>query len=339
MGLRQDHGPKGQGPKGQGPVDHGPETQRSAAWSLWVDLDQTGAVVAEGLERTWVKTALRLSYGDADELIDLAPPQERDLLCMKSLLERRRHWREQRGALNLEDPEGRIRCRGDEAQLEISEPSPSRQMVAEAMILVGALMAERGQRLGLALPFRTQIPGELPTDAELESLPPGPVRHSAIKRGLSRGHLGVTPGPHFSLALDAYVQATSPIRRYGDLVTQRQFEALRHGNDPLDEASLAGLLGVPEEVHLHDYAWFCPRVTLLGPERRYCGEPEDARECDACVADAGSVIEEALPTAALRARSAAKGRRCEGSIAARVANAHARHGAKLILNIPVLNSF
>jgi exoribonuclease-2 len=252
MGLRQDHGPKDHGPEDQGPKDHapedqgpkdqGPETQRSAAWSLWVDLDQTGAVVAEGLERSWVKTALRLSYGDADELIDLAPPQERDLLCMKTLLERRRHWREQRGALNLEDPEGRIRCRGDEALLEISEPSPSRQMVAEAMILAGALMAERGQRLGIALPYRTQIPGELPTDSQLESLPPGPVRHSAIKRGLSRGQLGVTPGPHFSLALDAYVQATSPIRRYGDLLTQRQFEALRHGTDPMDEASLASLL-------------------------------------------------------------------------------------------------
>ncbi len=227
MGLRQGHGPKG---------------QHSAAWSLWVDLDETGAVIADGLERSWVQTALRLSYADADELIDLAPPQERDLLCMKTLLERRRHWREQRGALNLEDPEGRIRSRGDQALLEISEPSPSRQMVAEAMILAGALMAERGQRLGLALPYRTQIPAELPTDAELASLPPGPVRHSAIKRCLSRGQLGVTPGPHFSLALDAYVQATSPIRRYGDLVTQRQFEALRHGSDPLDEASLSNLL-------------------------------------------------------------------------------------------------
>ena len=223
--------------------DHGPEGQRSAAWSLWVDLDEAGAVVAEGLERTWVQTALRLSYGDADELIDLAPPQERDLLCLKSLLDRRRQWREHRGALNLEDPEGRIRCRGDEALLEITEPSPSRQMVAEAMILAGALVAERGQRLGLALPYRTQIPGELPEGPELEKLPPGPVRHSAIKRGLSRGQLGVTPGPHFSLALDAYVQATSPIRRYADLVTQRQFEALRQGTDPLDEASLASLLG------------------------------------------------------------------------------------------------
>ncbi len=227
----------------QGPVAPGPGGQRSAAWSLWVDLDQTGAVVADGLERTWVQTALRLSYGDADELIDLAPPQERDLLCMQTLLDQRRQWREQRGALNLEDPEGRIRCRGDEALLEITEPSPSRQMVAEAMILAGALVAERGQRLGLALPFRTQIPAELPDDQQLQSLPPGPVRHSAIKRGLSRGQLGVTPGPHFSLALDAYVQATSPIRRYGDLVTQRQFEALRQGTAPLDEAGLANLLG------------------------------------------------------------------------------------------------
>jgi len=66
---------------------------------------------------------------------------------------------------------------------------------------------------------------------------------------------------------------------------------------------LAGLLGIAEEVHLHDYAWFCPRVTLLGAERRYCGEPDDPRVCDACVADAGRAIEEDISTAALRARS------------------------------------
>jgi glycosyltransferase involved in cell wall biosynthesis len=57
-------------------------------------------------------------------------------------------------------------------------------------------------------------------------------------------------------------------------------------------------------VHIHDYAWFCPRVTLVGPTRRYCGEPEDSRICDACVADTGSAIEEEIAVAALRARSA-----------------------------------
>lgn len=67
---------------------------------------------------------------------------------------------------------------------------------------------------------------------------------------------------------------------------------------------LAALLGIPEEVHLHDYAWFCPRVTLIGAERRYCGEPEDTRVCDACVADAGRAIEDDISPAALRARSA-----------------------------------
>jgi len=68
---------------------------------------------------------------------------------------------------------------------------------------------------------------------------------------------------------------------------------------------LARLLDLAEEVHLHDYAAFCPRVTLLGPERRYCGEPEDPRICDACVADAGRALEEEIGAAALRARSAA----------------------------------
>jgi len=67
---------------------------------------------------------------------------------------------------------------------------------------------------------------------------------------------------------------------------------------------LAAALGVPMDVHIHDYAWFCPRVTLVGPARRYCGEPEDSRICDACVADAGSAIEEQIGTSALRARSA-----------------------------------
>ena len=51
---------------------------RSAAWSIWVELDGDGAVKASGLQRSWVKPTYRLSYGDADDLIDLAPPQERD---------------------------------------------------------------------------------------------------------------------------------------------------------------------------------------------------------------------------------------------------------------------
>jgi len=225
---------------------HGPMSlrcgERSAAWSLWVELDSSGAVLADGFERSWIRPTYRLSYSDVDELIELAPPQEADLLAIHDLLKVRHRWRIAQGALNFEDPEGRIRCRGERAELEVVEASASRRLVAEAMVLAGSLVAERGLHEGLALPFRSQPSAELPTSAELDQLPCGPVRHAAIKRCLSRGLVGTSPAPHFSLGLRAYVQATSPIRRYGDLLVQRQLLALRAGEPPMAEQDLTALL-------------------------------------------------------------------------------------------------
>jgi exoribonuclease-2 len=211
---------------------------RSAAWSLWVELAEDGAMAASGIQRSWVKPAYRLSYSDADELIDLAPPEDPDLAYLDQLLQRRRRWRVARGALLLDLPEGRIRCRDRQPELEISEPSPARTLVAEAMILAGAIAAEFGMARGLALPFRSQLPAELPPPTELNALPDGPVRFAAIKRCLSRGVMGTRPASHFSLGLSAYVQATSPIRRYGDLVVQRQIAAALEGSTPLSQEQL-----------------------------------------------------------------------------------------------------
>ncbi|MGH7078984.1 MAG: glycosyltransferase [Acetobacteraceae bacterium] len=61
-------------------------------------------------------------------------------------------------------------------------------------------------------------------------------------------------------------------------------------------------LGIPYDIWLHDYASFCARIALIGPERRYCGEPQ-LPVCAACVADAGSELEEEITPAALVRRS------------------------------------
>ncbi len=74
------------------------------------------------------------------------------------------------------------------------------------------------------------------------------------------------------------------------------------GHHPAVLELIAGL-GVPYDVHVHDYAWLCGRVALVGPAQRYCGEP-DVVQCEACVADAGSLIDEDITVAALRQRSA-----------------------------------
>lgn len=62
-------------------------------------------------------------------------------------------------------------------------------------------------------------------------------------------------------------------------------------------------LGVPWIVHVHDYAWFCPRVVLLTGHGHYCGEP-DLAGCEDCIADHGHHLEEDISVAALRERSA-----------------------------------
>jgi glycosyltransferase involved in cell wall biosynthesis len=62
-------------------------------------------------------------------------------------------------------------------------------------------------------------------------------------------------------------------------------------------------LDVPYDLHVHDYAWLCARVALVGPTQRYCGEP-DVAQCEVCVAEAGNLIDEDIAVAALRQRSA-----------------------------------
>ena len=216
--------------------------QRNAAWSTWVDLDQLGDISDFGIVRSWVTPRYRLTYDDADELIDFAPPEEADLSVLHKLLERRRGWRTDQGALQMELPEGRIRCRDGDLSVQITEPGASRMMVAEAMILAGAVAARFGSTHNLALPYRSQLPADLPSAVELEQLPDGAVRFAAIKRCLSRGLMGTQPSAHFSLGLNAYAQATSPIRRYGDLVVQRQIAAVINAETPLSEESMQDLI-------------------------------------------------------------------------------------------------
>jgi GT2 family glycosyltransferase/glycosyltransferase involved in cell wall biosynthesis len=70
--------------------------------------------------------------------------------------------------------------------------------------------------------------------------------------------------------------------------------------DPLLE--MLPRLGPPCDVFIHDYAWICPRVTLIGGSGSYCGEPA-VEACEECVRQHGSELKEALTVAELRARS------------------------------------
>jgi GT2 family glycosyltransferase len=73
----------------------------------------------------------------------------------------------------------------------------------------------------------------------------------------------------------------------------------------LDPRVIDAVRGLPVryDVFVHDYAWICPRVTLIDGSGRYCGEPEVAA-CQRCVKRGGTTLGETISVPALRARSA-----------------------------------
>ena len=74
---------------------------------------------------------------------------------------------------------------------------------------------------------------------------------------------------------------------------------IAHCNSVLDTAVD---LQAPLDVVIHDYSWFCPRITLTAGDHRYCGEPEIAG-CRACIAENGANFDAPISPDELIART------------------------------------
>nr|WP_275994391.1 ribonuclease R family protein [Argonema antarcticum] len=200
------------------------------ALSFGVVLDEVGAVQEYSIHASIIKPTYRLTYEDVDEMLELGVPAEPELAALHLKAQLRQSWRRSQGAIGIHLPEGLIKVEDDEIYIQVLEDSSSRQMVAEMMILAGEVAARYGQTHQIALPFRGQPQPELPSEEELLQLPAGWVRSAAVRRCMPRSEMSITPARHASLGLDTYTQATSPIRRYTDLLTHFQIKAHLRGD-------------------------------------------------------------------------------------------------------------
>lgn len=181
----------------------------------------------------------RLSYADADERIVNPQSREHALYQVAKALRSRRV---SSGAIIFKDPELSVRVLEDRT-IEVSlrdRESPAQIMVSELMILANSLFANFLTERGAPAIFRSQAPPiehfELGEEYD-------PVVSYRCKRFLSRGDLGIRPAPHSTMAVDAYTTATSPLRRYSDLVVQRQIKGVLGLAPTLDAPQLDRILG------------------------------------------------------------------------------------------------
>ncbi|MHC4392937.1 MAG: RNB domain-containing ribonuclease, partial [Planctomycetota bacterium] len=124
--------------------------------------------------------------------------------------------------------------------------SPARRAIQELAVLANEVMAETLQSHGIPAIYRAQAAPNQPLPTR-EDIPDRTVWVNETRKRLPRTITGLTPGPHSTLGLPAYVQATSPIRRYQDLLHVRQLLAHLRGDPiPYDADAVTHALGATD---------------------------------------------------------------------------------------------
>jgi exoribonuclease-2 len=209
----------------------------SPALSFGLDLDPGGELAGVEVVPSWVRVS-RLSYEAAQARLEEAPLQ-----ALYRLALRHRARREERGAVSLDLPEVKIGVEEDGQVVVRPLPSlPSRELVTEAMLMAGEGVAQWAAERGVPLPYTTQEP------PESDERPADLAGMYGLRRYFKPSQYSTVPGAHAGLGLEVYVQATSPLRRYLDLVVHQQVRAHLRGEELLDDAALMERVGATAAV-------------------------------------------------------------------------------------------
>ena len=216
--------------------------------------------------------AHRLSYGEVDAMLDgVGDGDAAPFAAIDAFLQPFRARRAARGAAAIELPEVSVRVRDGEVVIRPLERSRSRTLVMDAMLLAGEACARWCLARGVAIPFAGQA---APDQADA---PVGLAAMYAHRRRFKPTRLSVEPVEHAGLGLSLYARATSPLRRYSDLLVHQQVRLSLSGGAVLDaeqvservgQAETAGI-GVRRAERLSNHHW---KLVYLRRHRDWQGE-------------------------------------------------------------------
>ncbi|GAX76950.1 hypothetical protein CEUSTIGMA_g4397.t1 [Chlamydomonas eustigma] len=231
------------------------------AMSISVLLSSDGSIQEFNVASTSICVTNKMTYEEVDRLLSHLDASSSgtadDLTVLVAAAASRRKYRQSHGCLEIPLPEMDIKVPysdldslrpGVRVSGEQPSESPGRQLVAEMMVLAGEAIGMLGVKEGLPLPYRGQDVKVLPSREDLEAVPEGHCRAYMLRTYMTRSTVSSTPQKHSSLGLSAYVQFTSPIRRYGDLLAHYQVRAHLEGQPlPLSAADIDSIMGMSQE--------------------------------------------------------------------------------------------
>lgn len=231
-----------------------PDTDRFAV-SVFVTVDPVGRVREARFERTEIRSRHKLSYEEAQAVLDNKKSIDRQtdeaLRALAALAEILRERRKDRGSLDFDLPEGRVLLgeKGEPVSIRVVERLESHRLVEAFMLLANEIAAREAAQKRLPILYRVHEPP--PTDKmrdlrtllgrlshrvskgnisqkdlqailkQVEGRPEEKLVSTVILRSMSRARYDVRNLGHYGLASDGYTHFTSPIRRYPDLWLHR----------------------------------------------------------------------------------------------------------------------
>jgi ribonuclease R len=231
-----------------------PDMDRFAV-SVFATLDGQGRVREHRFERTTIRSRRKLSYEEAQALLDgpalEGEPTWESLKALGDLAQKIRNAREARGAIDFDLPEAKVLLgsKGEPVDIVRVERLEAHRLIEDYMLLANELVARAAEQQRLPVLYRVHDPP--PTDklvtlrqflsylglglgrgrvqpkdlqevmARVRGKPEEGMVARVLLRSMSRAQYDGNNRGHFGLAARWYCHFTSPIRRYPDLWTHR----------------------------------------------------------------------------------------------------------------------
>lgn len=212
-------------------------------------VDAKGSVYDFAVRPAKVILDRRLTYEEADA--ELAERRDGDLAALQAVADGLFNERIAHGAIHFYPMEVKVRVEGGDVTVKtIDNFSSSRRLVSEFMVACGGAVGRMLAEQMVPAIFRRQVAPSEPIEWDEESAR-DPVYILDNVRKLKRADISLQADRHHALGLMAYTQVTSPLRRYGDLLMQRQLHSyLVRRVAEYGDGELLKLMSVADQVSL-----------------------------------------------------------------------------------------
>ena len=210
------------------------ENKISQTISASIIFDENGAINDYEIMEALIKPNYQLTYEDADEILDLEPKEEYELLEIRNLLLRRLAYRKRSGAIVFDTSISKLQINKENIEINKMEKTISQKIISEAMILMGYVTSKYLIDNKLPAAYRCQKINCNPNEI-LQKYKESEIKYIVLKQYMGKSYVSTKANKHECLGLDSYVQCTSPLRRYLDLLIQRQVYNKIKGLKTLDK--------------------------------------------------------------------------------------------------------